>query len=532
KAIVEANAAYGRLLGYAPSAMTTLTLYQVMGEDPETIDRLLLPLNDQSPITLPATPYQRQDGTTVSLGATVYRQQWGEQWVDCFIFHQPAVEQSPEDALAISPLTDPISQLPNRLYLEKELSLAINVAERRQQPVGVMLVHLESLEQINQSYDYQMGDRALLAFHRAIADCLGTGDEVTQWDGGTLAILLAKPKGPEEAIRIAERIFEIFKTPIVLEKHDIRLNSNIGIALYPDDGQTPLDLLTHANVALQKVRREGFNQFQFYNPRFSTEALYQTRLETLLQQALEKRQLSLHYQPQLHLQSGNITGVEALLRWEHPEVGDIPPHKLIPIAAHSNLIFELSDWILTAACHQALAWQKDGIPPMAIAVNLSATEFYRDDLVAVVGKILAESGLDPQWLELEITEAILRQHPKQAQQILNELHKFGVRIALDDFGRGYTGIGFITQFPLETVKIDQNLIRQLRGSSQEMALIAAMLTLAKGCQYRIVAEGVETETQLSLLQQLHCQEVQGFWLSRPLRAKEMSHFLQQQLRRS
>ena len=530
KAILEVNAAYCRLLGYSLSEITNLTLYQVMAGEREAIDGVLRKLADQDQIALPESQHRRQDGTTVRVSVDIYRQEWGGQSVYCFVMQDLQSHQSLEEALATQAFYDPVTKLPNRLHLEKELSLAINFADHHQHSLGVMFVHLEALNQVNQSYDYQVGDQALLAFHGAIAKCLRAGDTIAQWDGATLAIILVKIKNTEDSVKLAQRIFEKLKTPLVIEKHTILLNSNIGIAIYPNDGTQVKQLLTHANVALQKVRREGFNHHQFYNPRFSTVALYQARLETLLQQAIEKRQLSLHYQPQVHLQSGNITGVEALLRWEHPEVGDIPPNKLIPIAANSNLIFELSDWILKTACQQNLAWQKDGLPPTAIAVNLSTPEFYRQDLVAVVGKILAETGLDPQWLELEITETTLRQQPKQAQYILNDLHKFGVKIALDDFGRGYAGIGFITQFPIETLKIDQNLIRQLRGSSQEMAIIGAILTLAKGFQYRTLAEGVETDTQLSLLQQLNCQEVQGFWLSRPLRTREMRQFLQQQLR--
>lgn len=531
KAILEANAAYCRLLGYTPSEIGNLTLYQVMGGDREEVDRILAPLAEKDQIALSDSRHRRQDGAEVRVSADIYRQKWSGQSVYCFVLQDLQAHQSLEEALATHALYDPISQLPNRLHLEKELSLAITFAEHRQYSLGVMLIHLESFHQVIQSYDYRAADQVFLAFHQAIAACLQAGDTVAQWDSSTLAILLTKFKGPDDAINLSERIFAALKTPVAIDKYSMRLNSNCGIAIYPQDGTNATQLLTHAYGALQTVRRQGFNQYQFYNPRFSTEALYQARLEFLLQQAIDKRQLSLHYQPQLHLQSGNITGVEALLRWEHPEVGDISPSKLIPIAAQSNLIFELSNWILKSACQQNLAWQKEGLPPMPIAVNLSSQEFYREDLVAVVGKTLTDSGLDPQWLELELTEATLRQHPKEAQRILNDLHQFGVKIAIDDFGRGYAGIGFITQFPIETIKIDQTLIRQLRNNAQTTAIVSAILTLAKGCQYRILAEGVETETQLSILQQLHCQEVQGFWLSRPLRAREMSHFLQQQLRK-
>ncbi|MGL4500252.1 MAG: putative bifunctional diguanylate cyclase/phosphodiesterase, partial [Planktothrix sp.] len=353
-----------------------------------------------------------------------------------------------------------------------------------------------------------------------------------QWDGATLVIILAKIKSPQDSIRLAERVLDRLKNPLVVNEKEIIFNTNIGISAYPNDGDQGEVLLSRANTALQKVRQEGFNHYQFYDPKFSTAALYQTRLENLLQQAIAKRQLSLHYQPQIHVQSGEITAIEALLRWEHPEVGQISPQKIIPIAAQSNLIFELSDWILHTACKQNVDWQKDGLPPRAIAVNLSAPEFYRQDLVMMVAKILNETSLDPQWLELEVTESTLRQQPRKALKILQDLKSFGVRIALDDFGRGQTGIGFITQFPLETIKIDQSLIRQLRGTPQEMAILQSILVLSKGFQYRIVAEGVETETQLNILRQLQCQEVQGFLLSRPLRKREMGQFLQKQLHKS
>ena len=213
-------------------------------------------------------------------------------------------------------------------------------------------------------------------------------------------------------------------------------------------------------------------------------------------------------------------------------MGEIAPEKIIPIAARSNLIFELSDWIFRTACQQNLEWQKDGLPPRPIAVNLSAREFYRQDLVMMVGKTLEENGLDPQWLELEITENTLQQQPAKALAILQDLKTFGVRIALDDFGLGQIGIGFVTQFPFTTVKIHQGFMARLRGTPQEMAILQSILALSQGFQYRLVAEGIETDAQLSLIQQLQCQEVQGFLLSRPLRKREMGQFLQRQLHQS
>jgi EAL domain-containing protein (putative c-di-GMP-specific phosphodiesterase class I) len=305
------------------------------------------------------------------------------------------------------------------------------------------------------------------------------------------------------------------------------LSSTIGIAVYPDDGTTAPELFNHADIALHQLRQEGHNQYQFYNTRFSTEARFQIRLEQLLEQAIAKKQFHLRYQPQLDLQTGLVTGLEAFLRWEHPEVGEIAPSKIIPLAAQSSLIFEISDWVLRQACQHNRAWQKDRLPPVPVSVNLCRQEFYRQELATVVAKILNETGLDPRWLELEITEAVLRHDPPSAKKSLRDLRNLGVRIALDDFGTGASSLGFITQFDLQTVKLDQQLIRNMRGLPQEKALIAAIVALGQGFQCRVVAEGLEGEAQLQMLQQLHCPQAQGYWFSPPLKAKDVTLFLQQ-----
>ncbi len=529
KQILEANEAYCQLLGYEASEIVTMTLYQVMAGERPVIEEILINLETQDCLPVPDLEYRHRDGQTIQVKGDIYRQRWEGKSVYCFVSRTLHGRQAYSETLANQALYDPITKLPNRINLQKELSLAIDAAAHHEYLMGVMFVHLEIFNRINQAYGFSFGDEVFMAFHEAIAECMRSGDTIGQWEGATLVIILAKIKSPQDPIRLADRILEHLKNPLVINEREIIFNINIGIAAYPNDGDRAEDLLSRANTALQKVRQEGFNSYQFYDPKFSTAALYQARLENLLQQAISKRQLTLHYQPQIHLQSGEITGIEALLRWDHPEVGEISPQKIIPIAAQSNLIFELSDWILHTACQQNLDWQKDGLPPRAIAINLSAPEFYRQDLVMVVAKVLNETTLDPQWLELEITENTLRQKPQKAQQIIQDLKSFGVKIALDDFGRGQVGIGFITQFPLETIKIDQNLIRQLRGTPQEMAILQSILVLSKGFQYRIVAEGVETETQLNILRQLQCKEVQGFLMSHPLRKREMGQFLQKKV---
>ena len=532
KTVVEANSAFCQLLGYEESEVLDFTLYQLMAAERPMIEELLINLETQNYLSVPELEYRNREGQTVQVKGEVYRQPWEDREVYCFVMRTPRGRQGYSETLANQALYDPISKLPNRVNLQKELSLAIDAAAHHQHLMGVMFIHLEILNRINQAYGFGFGDEAFMAFHGAIADCMRSGDTVGQWDSNTLVIILAKIKSPQDSIRLAERILDRLKNPITVREREFIFNVNIGISAYPNDGNRAEDLLSRANAALQKLRHTGFNNYQFYDPKFSTAALHQARLENLLQQAIAKRQLTLQYQPQIHLQSGEVTGIEALLRWEHPEVGEIAPEKIIPIAARSNLIFELSDWIFRTACQQNLEWQKDGLPPRPIAVNLSAREFYRQDLVMMVGKTLEENGLDPQWLELEITENTLQQQPAKALAILQDLKTFGVRIALDDFGLGQIGIGFVTQFPFTTVKIHQGFMARLRGTPQEMAILQSILALSQGFQYRLVAEGIETDAQLSLIQQLQCQEVQGFLLSRPLRKREMGQFLQRQLHQS
>ncbi|AIE74558.1 MULTISPECIES: EAL domain-containing protein [unclassified Synechocystis] len=532
KTVVEANSAFCQLLGYEESEIVDLTLYQLMAAERPLIEELLINLETQDYLPVPELEYRNREGQTVQVKGDVYRQSWDGKDLYCFVMRTPRGRQGYSETLANQALYDPITKLPNRINLQKELSLAIDAAAHHQHLMGVMFIHLEILNRINQAHGFSFGDEVFMAFHGAIADCMRSGDTIGQWDSGTLVIILAKIKSPQDSIRLAERIIDRLKNPLTVHEREIIFNINIGISAYPNDGNRAEDLLSRANTALQKVRQTGFNHYQFYDAKFSTAALYQARLENLLQQAIAKRQLTLHYQPQIHLQSEQVTTIEALLRWEHPEVGDIAPDKIIPIAAQSNLIFELSNWILQTACQQNLDWQKDGLPLRPMAINLSAPEFYRPDLVMMVAKTLNETGLDPQWLELEITESTLRQQPAKALAIIQDLKSFGVKIALDDFGRGQISIGFITQFPLTTIKIHQSLISQLRGTPQEMAILQSILVVSQGFQYRLVAEGVETEAQLSLVRQLQCQEVQGFLFSRPLRKREIGQLLQKQLHQS
>ncbi|MEB3174785.1 MAG: EAL domain-containing protein [Cyanobacteriota bacterium] len=528
KNILDASPSYCQLLGYSLPEITRLNLYQLVSGDRESVNASLAPLQSQTDLTLEAE-HRRADGGLVPVLVQGRRQVWNQLPVYCLTVSDRREQEIQAERLQALRLHHPVTELPNRLFIERELQLALSHAQHHNHALGVMFIHLETLKPINQAYGHQMGDAALKAFYRLLQGCVREGDQVGHWGGAVFAVILAQIKNPQDTLKLAERIFEQLQAPLVIEKRPLSLSCNLGIAVYPSDGETAAVLLTDAEAALQKGRLEGHNQYQFYNASYTQEAVARVRLGSLLEQALVRKQLNLVYQPQIDLQTGKVVGLEALLRWEHPEVGFVPPAKIIPLAAQSNLIFQLGEWILKTAAQQALAWQKEGLPPLPLGVNLCEREFYRAEVAAFIGRILAETGLDPQWLEIEITEATLRHNPQQAKKNLGDLHNLGVNIALDDFGTGHTALGFISQFPLQTLKIDQRLIRNLRGTPTQLALISSLLAFSQGYQYRLVAEGVETEEQLAWLRQCHCPQAQGFWFSEPLRAKEMGQFLQRQV---
>jgi EAL domain-containing protein (putative c-di-GMP-specific phosphodiesterase class I) len=351
------------------------------------------------------------------------------------------------------------------------------------------------------------------------------GDTVARWGSDEFTILLPRIRNTEDTVKLAGRIFDTLKQPFIVEQHYLQLKTSIGIAIYPEDGEDKEILLRNADVALCRTKEQGRNHYQFYTPHLSEEAELFLKLETLLHQALEKQEFSLHYQPQVKISTGEVSGIETLLRWHHPRLGAIAPSKFLPLAEKTDLIITIGKWVLNNACQQALSWQKEGFKPVPIGVNLSNCEFAQPNLVESIARTLEKTGLDPQWLELEITEKTLRQNLHSARQIFQDLQSLGVRIALDDFGTGYSALGYLKQFSFRTLKLDQIFIRDLRGSSQEKAIISAAIALGMGFNFRIVAEGVETQEQVNFLHSLGCEEAQGYHYSRPLNAEATRQFL-------
>jgi len=428
---------------------------------------------------------------------------------------------------------DALTDLPNRVLFTERLDQALTEARRNQDHLAVMFMDLDKFKTINDTLGHSIGDELLKEVATRLQNCLRGGDTVARWGGDEFTLLLASIRTIEDATGTAQRILDAFKEVVKIDRHEIYVNASIGIACFPDDGQEAEILLQNADVALYQCKEQGRGIFRVYNVGMNSKATELFALQNNLRHALKRNEFLLYYQPQINLQTGKITGLEALIRWQHPEQGLVSPATFIPLAEESDLIIHIGRWVLEVACQQVVEWQQIIGVPLTISVNLSARQFYDPTLVETVSQILRQTKLDPRHLELEITETITIKNISLAQSVLRELQAMGIQIAMDDFGTGFSSLNYLTQLPLDTLKIDQSFIKRLTADARELEVINAVLALGRGLNLSVVAEGVDTPEQLDLLRSLNCETVQGYLISRPLptieaTAKLQSNWLQHQ----
>ena len=365
--------------------------------------------------------------------------------------------------------------------------------------------------------------------HNGLASVLESEDSVARWGGDEFTILVPNADHIEQISSVAKRILQALKAPFVIDSHELYIQASIGIAIYPQDGKIGETLLQNADVALFRSKKNGGGCYQFYNPKMNAQAINLLKIETDLYNALARKEFKLYYQPQVNVITGQICGMEALLRWEHPEMGLLSPKDFIPLAEETGLIAPIGEWVLEKACLQNRIWQENGLPPIQIAVNLSVRQFQSQNLDEIVAKVLEKTGLAPQWLELEITETLFIEHEEMTAQILGRLQQLGVHISMDDFGTGYSSLNYLRKFPFQTLKIDQAFVRDLQENSQDLAIIASIIQLASHLNLSLIAEGVELEEQCELLRDIRCERMQGYLFSKPLPAEKATKLLAQQL---
>lgn len=342
-------------------------------------------------------------------------------------------------------------------------------------------------------------------------------------------MLLPQIQRADKAVKLAQQILEVLRPPFTYNGQELYVTTSIGISLYPYDGADADTLLKNADTALNRAKEQGRNNYQLYTPAMNARAFERLALENSLRKALEREQFLLHYQAQLDLQTGSIPAMESLVRWQHPDLGLVYPSEFIPLAEETGLIVPLGEWVLRTACAQSKAWQKAGLPAMAVGVNLSARQFQHHDLVDSVGRVLKETELDPQDLELEITESIAMQNADFTIVILRDLKEMGVQVSLDDFGTGYSSLSYLKKFPIDTLKIDQSFVRDLSVDANDAAIANAVIVLAHSLKLKVVAEGVESKEQEEFLRSHGCDRIQGHLFSNPLSAEDFESMVRQKI---
>ena len=423
---------------------------------------------------------------------------------------------------------DPLTHLPNRLLALSRLEHAIEQARRDNLSIGVIYLDLDHFKTINDSLGHPIGDQVLQLLALRLKERLRGKDTLARLGGDEFLVILERLENPDEAARVGQCILDLLHQPVSLaDGRDIYVGGSLGISLYPEDGQTPHELIQHADTALYEAKKQGRDTFCFYTADLSQQVRLRLNMETHMRRALERGEFSLHYQPQVDIRSGLVNGVEALMRWESPELGKIPPGQFIPVAEQSGLILPMGAWALAEACRQNKAWQDEGLPPLVMAVNVSVRQFKSQDLVSVVQQALAQSGLAPCYLEIELTESAFVEDAEVAIATSHRLHQLGVKLSLDDFGTGYSSLAYLSRFPFDKIKIDQSFVRDIASNPTNAAIANATIALAESLHMSVLAEGVETESQLNFLRQRGCASMQGFLFSRALVPREFAALLRE-----
>ena len=419
---------------------------------------------------------------------------------------------------------DALTGLPNRMFFKNRVGYDLEQADATRTTLCVMLLDLDGFKLINESFGHSVGDELLQAVSRRLRGCLRDHDAVARLGGDEFAVLLLLKKEDDVSL-VVEKILETIRRPFHLEGHELFVTTSIGVALHPEDGHDAETLLKNADNAMYVAKDHGKNTYQLCGPEITARSRERLFLENSLRRALELEQFTLHYQPVIDFHTAQTVGVEALIRWNHPQNGLLSPHDFIGIAEEVRLIVPIGEWVLRTACSEVHRWQQTASADLRVAVNLSAHQFQQRDLVSVVQQALDASGLKPSCLQLEITESVAMRNAEASVQVLQQLKDMGVQIAIDDFGTGYSSLSYLKRFPIDTVKLDQSFIREMRKGDGDVAIVSAVIAMAHALGLKVVAEGVETEDQLMMLKEMNCDELQGFFASQPLPSREIEKFL-------
>jgi diguanylate cyclase (GGDEF)-like protein/PAS domain S-box-containing protein len=441
------------------------------------------------------------------------------------MFSDISERKAAQDRIEFLAFHDPLTRLPNRLLGKDRARQAIANADRSRSRVAAIFLDLDNFKLINDSLGHSVGDDLLVAVAARLQECLRETDTLCRLAGDEFLIILQNVAGNDAISSICEKVLKRLAEPFVLDARELSTSFSIGIAVYPDDGGYTEDLLKNSDTAMYRAKAAGRNTYRFFDEQMNVEATEHLHLREGLRMALDRGEFILHYQPQIDLASGRVAGVEALIRWRHPEFGLVPPGRFIPTAEDSGLIVPIGAWVLREACRQAVAWRQAGLPPLVVAINLSAVQFRRGNIEELVATVLAESGHEPALLELELTESMLIQDTEHILTALQRIKLLGVKLSIDDFGTGYSSLSYLKRFNVDKLKIDQSFIRDLATDPDDEAIVRAIILLAHSLNLRTVAEGVETGAANEYLRRFRCDEVQGYYFARPMPAEELAAYI-------
>ncbi|MDP2850227.1 MAG: EAL domain-containing protein [Sulfuricurvum sp.] len=418
---------------------------------------------------------------------------------------------------------DELTGLPNRLKLDNRIQYLLSLAKRNEIAFTVMFLDLDHFKTINDTLGHSCGDSLLIEASKRLKMILREEDTIARFGGDEFIILLPNI-GVDGATQVAQKLLNTFQEPFPINEHELCISSSIGIALYPNDGNDFETLYKNADTAMYRAKKEGRNRFCFFTMEMQRHSVRNLELSNALRYALERNQLELHYQPQFSTQKGTVIGAEALLRWNHSELGSISPSEFIPIAEENGMILSIGEWVLHTAIKVAKEWMDGGYSPLIMAVNLSAVQFRSSNLPALIAAILEDVGLPPEYLELELTESIAMDDPQKAINTMNELHTKGIRMSIDDFGTGHSSLSYLKKFKIYKLKIDQSFVRDINIDPEDKAIVSAIISMSKSLGLQTIAEGVETIAQLNYLREEKCDEIQGYYFSKPLPKKAFKEF--------
>lgn len=474
-------------------------------------DTVLIRKNgSEAPIEDSASPIHDHDGNLT--GAVV-------------VFHDISVAQAMVIKMAHLAQHDFLTNLPNRILLNDRIGQAITLAKRNGTQLAMLFLDLDNFKHINDSLGHATGDTLLKSVAERLSECVRGSDTVSRQGGDEFVILLGGGNYDEDVAHVAAKILDALAQPYKNDGVEMYITTSIGISLYPADGENAETLIKNADTAMYYAKGKGKNDYQFFSNDMNIRAVERQHIESNLRRALEKKEFLLHYQPKINLITGRISGVEALLRWNHPDWGMMMPERFMHIAEESGLILPIGRWVLKEACRQTRKWLDLGLSPVSMAVNISALEFRQANFLEGVRTILKETGLEAEYLQLEITESVLMDDASSSKTILQDLKEMGVQLAVDDFGTGYSSLSYLNQFPLDVIKIDQSFVEGIGKSADSKVIVGAVIGMGNNLKLRVIAEGVETADQLSFLKDRDCLEGQGYFFSMPVGAEDFGDLL-------